>query len=254
MTRSGHAFAGCAAVLWLACSLGLAQEQEGEATDEGGVSWGAETDVNSQYVWRGIIFDKHLVVQPTAWLSAKNLTFSLWNNHVPQAENGFASGNEFDFELAYEKNLGAVNMELSTAYYVYPHQKDSPPTGEAAMKLAVPKGPFELSTTQTFDVVQYPGAYFGEVQAAVHQDLIRGLNGEISASAGWASAKFNETYVGLRRTALNFVSGQAAVTFPFTSHVYLKPHAELFHAIDSAVAEATQREAWNFGGTLGIEW
>src|SRR2546427_5785026 len=53
------------------------------ATQESAASstftYGAETDFNSSYVWRGLLLDDRPVAQPSAWISAFGFTFTAWS-------------------------------------------------------------------------------------------------------------------------------------------------------------------------------
>ena len=62
----------------------LAKPDPVESSDDAVVSFGAETDMNSRYIWRGIILDDQLVIQPAVSISVQHMAFSIWNNHVPQ--------------------------------------------------------------------------------------------------------------------------------------------------------------------------
>jgi hypothetical protein len=239
--------------LGLMCWHGYAQDNEASGDDKL-LSFGAEFDVNSKYIWRGVVYEDNLVVQPTAWVAAHGLTLSVWNNHTSQPGGGWMHANEVDLEASYAKELTGLETEVRFGYYSYPTQEDSPPTGEMSVKLGVPFRGFSLATNQSLDVVRYPGSYFGDMELTFEHEMIGGLGLELSTSAGWASAEFNETYSGLRKTAFNLVSGGAAITCPLWGQVYAKPHVEWFHIMDSELAAWTKRDAVNVGGTLGIEW
>src|SRR5262245_38189747 len=43
------------------------------------MTYGAEMDFNSNYVWRGLLLDDGRVVQPSAWISAFGFTLTAWS-------------------------------------------------------------------------------------------------------------------------------------------------------------------------------
>ena len=243
----------CAGLLCVSGIACLGQEQAVDATDDSTpvVSGGGEVDVNSQYIWRGIVFEDHVVIQPTVWVTARDLTLSIWNNRAAH-DDQYVSGNEVDFAAAYTRSVAGVASEASFSYYVYPHQEDCPPTGEVALSAAVPLGPLEVSTTQTLDVIEYPGSYFGELGLSFERELPLQLNLEAGVSAGWGSAEFNEAYAGLRQSAWNGLGARAALTYALSDFLYVKPHLEWFHTLDQGIADVTQRDVMNVGGTLGL--
>ncbi|MFH1011174.1 MAG: hypothetical protein V1784_08070 [bacterium] len=213
-----------------------------------------EIDVCSRYIWHGIVVADNVVLQPSAWLTVHDMTFSIWNNHTPAAERWRFAGDEVDLTLTYGKEWTWVSAELGFLYYVYPGEGSSSSTGEFSGRIALSKGPIELSTAHNVDVVRYAGAYFGEAQVAVEYELTRRLCAGLSTSIGWASPKFNETYVGTWVGAFNVLSVGASLQFQLSDRFYLKPHAEMYHTLHSQVAQLTQRTTTNIGGVLGIEW
>jgi hypothetical protein len=231
-----------------------AQESSGTADSEGIFSYGLETDCNSQYVWHGVVFEDHLVVQPTVWVSAYGFTASVWNNHTPQTEHAFGVGNELDFSLTHELSWKSLTAEAGFDYYTYPHQEEAPATGEASVKLSCKLGPAELSSSHSLDVIEYHGAYFGDVAAALEHELIPHLSAAATLRMGWASAQFNETYLGVRQAALNFTSAELAATVHISSTFYLRPHAEYFRILDSTIRSASKSSVTNAGLAAGFEW
>ena len=241
-------------VLILIGSFVPALGQDDLQASEPVISWGVETDVNSQYIWRGIVFEDHLVVQPSAWISAHGLTFSVWNNHVPANESGVAMGDEVDFAAAYEHTRGPLTSELGFAYYVYPDQLESPATGELSARLGVAYSLFEFSTCHTLDVVEYPNAYFGEIEASLETELRARVSGAVAAALGWGSPAFNLNYIGIEKGTMNVLSTRASVAYDLTDYLYLKPHLEYYYTLDSELADYVERSNVNVGTAIGLQW
>jgi hypothetical protein len=243
----------CCILAALPC-FGQSVSTDNEQEADNAVTGGIEVDFNSKYVWHGLIFTDEPVIQPSAWISAHNFTFSIWNNQTPGSKDGLGSGDEVDLSVAYERALGQFNTELAFAYYIYPNQEDSPSTGELSVRLSRGVGSFEFSTGHSLDVVEYGGAYFGDVQAMFERGIADGLSFQLATSLGWASAEFNDTYAGVNRDALNLLGGATSAYWNITDDLYLMPHLEVYRILNDAVAEAAQRDVLCIGAVVGIEF
>src|SRR4249919_1888559 len=80
-------------VIWLGLA-GAASAQEArppatppvaapEDAPEPAVTWGAELDTSSRYIWHGLPYSTGAVAWPSAWISTKGLTATLWTNFDP---------------------------------------------------------------------------------------------------------------------------------------------------------------------------
>lgn len=234
---------------------GAAAQEADQQESEKAVSYGFEADLNSSYIWRGIRFNEGFLVQPLAWVSAYGLTFTGWANVVasdkdPLVETGL---DEIDLILEYGITLRTLEIVPSFTYYHYPEDQ-SFNSGELAIKAVLPMGPVSLATDQIVDVMEYKGAYFGD--AGIEYE--REINSELSFSAysyvAWASSKFNENYVGLSKSALNYVT--LGISFPYyvTEKFYLTPHAELYSIVDAELREYLDKSPANFGLRAGFEF
>jgi len=53
--------------------------QEPGSKRQGRLSYGAETEFNSNYVWRGMVLDDRPVAQPSAWIELSGLSLTFWS-------------------------------------------------------------------------------------------------------------------------------------------------------------------------------
>lgn len=233
------------------------QTQEGPAgassEAERIISLGAEADMNSKYIWRGIVFENRPVVQPSVWASARNFTLSIWNNHVPGRETGVGIGDEIDFILTYEQDWQLFSSELEFGYYLYPGDDESPATGELTVSFSRSMGLFSASTAHVFDLLEYRGSYYGEASLSVEREMARGLTLQTRAFTGWASAKFNETYAGVWGDALNLAGLEGTATWRIAGPLYVRPHVETYFTLDRTIAEATQHHITSAGLAIGVD-
>ena len=72
------------------------------SSGERSIEFGFESDLVSRYVWHGLEWSTGSVSQNTLWLSAHNITASLWANSDLVARADGPLFNELDLSLAHE--------------------------------------------------------------------------------------------------------------------------------------------------------
>ena len=117
-----------AAVLAASACAVRAQEEAGSP-----LSFDATADVYSAYVWRGMVLDKHAVLQPSAKANlnlgdAGTISAKVWMNwdisqksgHAPQPTRTGGGINELDFWLSYSIDVGPVSLDAGHIWYTFP--------------------------------------------------------------------------------------------------------------------------------------
>jgi len=84
------------------------------------ISVGFETDVNSRYVWRGLVQDESPVVQASVWGSVSDLEVAVWANWPTAKDAASARPNELDFTATYPLAWAGMDIEPAAAAYWYP--------------------------------------------------------------------------------------------------------------------------------------
>jgi hypothetical protein len=212
------------------------------------LSFGAELDGNSRYVWRGLALSEGPVLQPSAWVSLGGLTLTPWANFAFREDDAPAGFNELDVTLDYSRDIINLTVNPSFSLYLYPNQADAPPTGELALALSYPVGPVSIFTDHSVDLIATAGAYFGDAGLSLERDLVQNLAVEASASAGWGSARFNEPNAGVNRAALNLGGADLALTWSPGGLFYLRPHAALSVLLDRELRAAVANPLLITGG------
>src|SRR5438046_984527 len=67
-------------MLVLLCYGAFAQDSARPAGERRRFGYGAESDFNSAFVWRGIVWSTRPVMQPSGWISAYGFTLNTWSN------------------------------------------------------------------------------------------------------------------------------------------------------------------------------
>ncbi len=124
------------------------------AVEEAESAWsgGVETAVTNKYLWRGMEVNEGLVLQPLAWLTYQNFTFSLWSSWTLSEPKDDIKRPEVDATLTYEFELDNFIIESYFNYYHYIDQPDAPNTGELGCNLGYPLGIVTLNAGIIVDV------------------------------------------------------------------------------------------------------
>ncbi len=220
----------------------------------GALSWGYESDCSSRYVWRGLRFSEGGVEKTSAWATVRGTTFGVWLNTNLEAVDGRHT-NEIDYYVSREFGWRRFTVEPSFQYYTYRHQEDAPSTGELSAKFSLPAGRFSLFTNQTFDVIEYAGAYFGDVGLSYTGRTGPHTEMECAVAMGWGSGKFNAAYIGPSKWALNVASLDIGFTYSAANGAYIRPHISYTRLLDGELRDSVEKASTvNFGIALGMEF
>ena len=224
-------------------------EQHGE--DDKKMTYGAEIDSNSGYVWRGIVLSHRPVMQPSAWISASGFTFTAWRNFL------LADESETDLTLTYSRQWKKLTIEPTAEYYLNhpPAGAYDPNTMELALKLSYPAGPLRLFTDHAFDAITYRGSYFGQAGLTYEGRLTKRTEVAASFCAGWGSSKFNQVNIGLDKRAFNFVGLDGSLTYYLRPHLYFRPHVEFSNITDRQLRGYLSSPTFINGGfSMGVDF
>ena len=103
---------------------------------------------------------------------------------------------------------------------------------EGSLKLSYPIGPLRIFTTHAVDVLAYRGSYFGEAGLEYERQVTKNTEFTVSVRSGWASAKFNDVYIGVDKSAFNFVGVEGSLTYYLGRRMYIRPHIEFSSITD----------------------
>src|SRR5215470_5973396 len=177
-------------------------------------TYGAEMDFNSGYVWRGLLLEEGRVGQPSAWISASGFTLTAYSNVAMTSASGGAGLKATGLTLTYDRDWEKLKLETALDAYMGQQSPDfeSRNTMEGSLKLSYPVGPLRIFTTHAFDVLAYRGSYFGEAGLEYERPVRKNTELTVSFRSGWASAKFNDVYIGDDKSAFNYVGVEGSLT------------------------------------------
>jgi len=231
------------------------KQSDSQASDANATfTYGAETDFNSRYVWRGLLLDGP-VEQPSAWISAFGFTFTAWSNvSFTNAYEG-AGLNSGGLILTYNRDWEKLRIEAALDAYMGRHSSDirSRNTMEGSLGLSYPVGPLRIFTTHAFDVLAYRGSYFGEAGLEYERRVTKKTEFTISVRSGWASSKFNDIYIGVDKSAFNFVGAEGSLTHYLGSRMYFRSHIEFSSITDRRLrGQLAPADIVTFGLAFGL--
>ncbi len=215
------------------------------------VTWGAEVDASSRYLWHGLPYSDGVVVWPAAWLSARGFTFGLWTNIDPDYAPKF---NEYDLSVGYERTIGRLAVSGTFSRYTYREISGDPgSTSEAIVRAAYAVGPGEIFTTNAFDVEKYVGAYYVDVGYAVEREVKPGSVLKVDGSVAFWT-KFAEQY----NVPTGGPLGPAVVNVAFeqkmTSVVGVRPHITFTRLLDRVARREVETPAVTYGAAIVIAY
>jgi len=246
------------AKLWTAIFIlgaGFAAPAAARSGENGrGFTYGAEFDVNTRYVWRGLAWSQGAAWQPSLWAGRSGLELSLWTNFPLGDEPTRHKFNEVDFRLSYTKEWGAFSFVPAFNIYSYPNQdkEDNPTTGEIELAAAYAFAPFTLATTHVLDVWDNPGGYLGEVALEFEEEPSDRLTFQAAVRLTFANARFHAYYVPVDKSAMSALAFEVGLTFDLGSGLTLRPHAEWTRLLDPDVRMAVAVSDWVFSGRASL--
>jgi hypothetical protein len=237
-------------VIWSALAgIVVAQDTPGPptaippSTSEPVITWGAEVDVVSKYVWRGFPYSQGPVLWPSAWISARGVTVSLFTNLEPGYDPTL---NEYDISVTYERTVGRLTWAATYVRYAYGEGKLWLSTTELVGRAAYAVGHGEIFASHAFDVDLYRGSAYLEAGYALTRELDAKSTLTADATVAFWS-KFIEKYAGASNSTIGPVSVNVACTRQLTPHFSVRPHFTFSHIPDAGVRKLLSPPAATFG-------
>ena len=244
-------------MLVLLCYGAFAQDSARPAGERRRFGYGAESDFNSAFVWRGIVWSTRPVMQPSGWVSAYGFTLNTWSNLTLSDTPESVHLHTTELGLMYEREWKKLRIEPSVEAYLNrpPAEIEDPNTMEGSLKLSYPVGPLRIFTRHSLDVLAYGGSYSGEGGVGYEAHFTKRTALALNVRSGWASSKFNDVYIGLGKAALSFIGVEGSLTYHLKPSLYLRPHFEFSSIADRRLRAYLSSPTFvNFGLAMGIDF
>jgi len=238
------------------CTNAFGQGAPAVASEPPRVSYGVEVDINSSYVWRGILVDDRPVVQPTAWVTVAGFTLVPWGSAQlgNRTDGDRLKTGGLVLSYVHEGNTLSIEPELAGYISSGPGAVGDRNTVEGSLTLSHAIGSVRLFTTHSVDLAGYPGAYFGEAGASYQSDIAENAHLALAVNVGWASSRFNRAYLDVDKGALNVMEAHGALTIELSSYLYLQPHVEFDVIVDPRIRESMEASTLtNVGVVVGLD-
>lgn len=233
------------------------------------INSGAEADIVSDYVWRGMVFSKGFVLEPYAYVSAYGVTPAIWANVQLQDEHNTLD--EIDFIISYNRQFSDLYVEIGYVYYYLPEFKFEEPEDAENSKIGTVD---PVDTSDLFVILDYPvlpplsvysnhyitvagnaGAYYFDVGVGAGRALTDDFGVDGYFELGFGSPKFNNYNLGRDKFALNLLETGASATYSFLNVMYVRPHIGYTALVDGDLRDAAgtgNTSFWFGGATVGI--
>ena len=180
------------------------------ATPATAASATASVDINSAYVWRGITFNKDMVIQPSIDVAADNgFGINVWGNYDIGDNDGNADENAFseiDLTVSYGFTVGKVDISAGAIHYTFPAVSDTNNDGIGQNYMATTElyvsagmpivGGLSASADAYYDIDALDAFSYATLGLSYAYDITDKLNLEAGGSIAYASSdfvEFNET-------------------------------------------------------------
>ncbi len=187
-------------------------------------------------MWRGIVYNNGLVLQPEAYIGYKDFSLSLWSNTTLYDIDGITA-HEIDYTIDYSHSFNKFDVETYLSYYQYIQQVGTPNTAEWFLKGSLPLGNFSVYSSLTIDVLEYAGASFLEVGLNYEKEFTEKLSLSAGCLTAFGSKKFNFNYLDIDKSAFNHVGGFIGLSYSLAENLSLDANFYQNFYVDSDVIQ-----------------
>ncbi len=218
------------------------------------LSFSAEIDFCSSYLYKGVVYSEGFVVQPSLRAAYKDLTLGAWWNTNPYLKEDQAAVSEFDLSLYHTFETGNLSITNTVAVYFYYGTDAYPTTAEYILFASYSLESFGFQNDLSVDFIDNPGALIVTHGISYTVDLTPWLQFGSAANLSWANGLYNEVNIGLRKSALNYIGIDLAFTINTSSGFYIKPHYQYNVVTDRELQDYIGKQNSSFGVLSGYNF
>jgi hypothetical protein len=162
--------------------------------------------LTSQYIWRGMVLDEELSLQPTLTVGYYDFSFNVWGQmdltdfgedecvYTDDCDSRAWQFTEVDFILAYSHSFGKLTVGTGIIFYLYPNWDHSEDTHEVYVSISH-DDLLQPSLTVYYDFDEVDGWYinFGVGHSF---EITPKFSIELSSSVGWGDSDYNKYMFG----------------------------------------------------------
>ncbi len=191
------------------------------AADDKVVAVDAEVTLISQYIWRGMVLNEDLSLQPTMTVAKSGFSFNVWGQlnltdfgedeclYTDDCDSRAWQFTEIDFTLDYSHSFDQLTVGMGIIFYEFPNWDHADDTHEVYLSMAY-DCILQPALTIFYDFDEVDAFYVN--LAAGHSFVLNDkLSLDLSSSLGFGDSDFNEFNFGEDSSALvDFNFGVAA--------------------------------------------
>ncbi|HWA06620.1 MAG TPA: hypothetical protein VG961_08735 [Ignavibacteria bacterium] len=264
-----------AAVIYILAPFIFVFSQEPDIKDPCSAIWlYTESELNSKYIFRGIVLEDNYVYQPAVYAGydgldkAGTISAGVWLNFsMPRRQsllNEESGGyeklrqpfryNETDLYLMHEINVKKLSVKNTFAVYLFTEETGYPNTTEYILNLSYPAGRFSLLSEFACDISAYPGAYVFTHGIGWDTELTEDLNFSSVVNLIWGGAKYNGVNSGTEKALLNCAGGDFSLTYSHNSGLYAKLRCQYYRMLEDEIVQSNGYDTWCFGLLAGFNF
>jgi phage pi2 protein 07 len=232
----------------------FSQDEPGDSNKT--ISLGITVDYNSRYMWRGMSLSEGSVIQPSGYISLKDINFAIWSNFDLKSSRSNRSLNEIDAIVTYPIELKSLSIEPSLLLYTYPYTHEQSSTLELGLKVTKSLLKyFSAYSTNNFEILRYPGVYYGELGLVYEKEITEKSKIGLSTGIGWSTSKFYTLYAGNSKSGFNAYFFNMFYNYDLNGGISFKPRLEFYSILNKQLQEISgSKLIVNFGITLSKDF
>ena len=239
-----------------------AQEVAMEEGKESPLSFEVTADLNSAYVWRGLVLNRHPVLQPgaTATFDLKDagaISANVWSDfnlaqhskHAANQHRAFGGLDELDFTASYAIDLGDFSLGAGHIWYTFPRsngQDYGNSTEEVFLTLAYNNDivtPF-IAVNYDYNCVE---GYYVKAGLAKGFDITDRLATGCELSLGWGDDDYGDNYFASGSGLLDF-NASVYLSYAVTESVSVGAKVAWMSLIDNDARDNAWQDDILWGG------
>lgn len=182
--------------------------------------WAAEvySDILSRYVWKGLLFSRGAVWQPSFSVEVLGLGLNVWANMPMTGGINEGQFDEIDLSLYYHHMFKNFYLRAWILGLLYPNENplsldDGSPGMQILLHISYHAGPVILFSDFSISIFNDPGALYWDVGLGHKRSLPLNFSMEFSGLISLANGTFNQAHIAPVGTKLNLF--EFSLAFPW---------------------------------------
>ena len=212
------------------------------AAEDGGLTGSMSADLTfaTNYSWRGQVFNKEPVLQPSVTASSWGFSFNTWANFDVTDEGVKGEFTEVDLTLSWGREFGPVALEAGHIEYLLPNAHVGGITGTRELFLSASADVIVTpSLWLSYDYGSIDGLY-ANVGVGYGYGFFDWLGVDAGVGLGFGDSGYNKGYFGVDEAALNDLSFNVSANFNVIGPFSVAAGGTFAMLLDSEIKDAVE--------------